>query len=107
MKIVSAFIVIIFILLPVHTFAEGDVPRDKFEWKPIPGLTSAELAIGQEWDLISSDALSWPDGRSALLTYWENKKSSFFLRCVDFRDASFQHTGGSCYNPVSTKSANK
>ena len=66
-------------------------------WRALPGNTAYELKVTFNTTLISSDALAWPDGRTALITYWRGGPAATYYRCVDYKDADFQSTGHSCW----------
>ena len=68
-------------------------------WEAMPGETAATIRASEPLGttLISSDALSWPDGRSALITYWRAEGRDFIYRCVDYKNADFQATGHICW----------
>ena len=63
-------------------------------WGLDPPATSAELARGG-WKYLGMAALSWPDGRQAVVTMW-NSKLGDFARCFDYFDAAMHQTGGKC-----------
>ena len=65
-------------------------------WRPVPGLTSGDLAK-KDATLISSAGLSWPDGRQAIVTFW---KAETIYRCGDFFSTHYEQTGGGCYLPA-------
>lgn len=67
-------------------------------WQLRPELTAHELLSNQGAQLISTDAVSWPDGRSALILYIQTGKELY--RCVDFRDASFRANGFICFQLI-------
>jgi hypothetical protein len=74
------------------------------EWEMKPGNSSANLAATNDWDLISSSAMSWPDGRQLLITFWESQFSPkdgvrILVRCYDYFAADMQSTGAICYTP--------
>jgi hypothetical protein len=71
-------------------------------WQVLPGMTSAQLASSDGWELASSSGLSWPDGRQALVTFWKGPKQNY-LRCVTYFDASMGSTGEGCYRAPITK----
>jgi len=75
------------------------------EWWLHPGDTSAVLAAN-DWDLVSSSAMSWPDGRQLLITFWKfelglipGDETVILVRCYDYFDTDMQSTGGGCYSP--------
>ena len=69
-------------------------------WELIPGLTSASLSA-EGWRNTSSSGLSWPDGRRAVISYWqlETGDAPFTLRCISSFDVNLQPTGDECYQP--------
>lgn len=72
-------------------------------WTLVPGVTSASIALSGQWDMKTSNALRWSDGRCALITYWAtaDKDARYrYLRCIDYMDANFQDTANSCYQPA-------
>lgn len=71
----------------------------QFIWEPVPNVNSANLAR-LDWQLLSSDALNWPDGRQALVSYWRDSKQKIIMRCVDFKNQQFQDTGALCSQPA-------
>jgi hypothetical protein len=56
--------------------------------------SSAALAR-DGWKFLSMSTLSWPDGRQAVVTLWENQLGDF-ARCFDYFDAQMKQTGGKC-----------
>lgn len=74
------------------------------EWEFLPEDNSAILAADLEWNLVSSTAMSWPDGRQALITFWDSRLSTetevrILVRCIDYFNDSMQSTGGNCKAP--------
>ena len=78
------------------------------EWRMHPGDTSASLATTDSWELVTSSAMSWPDGRQLLITFWQfefghgdkEDKVRALVRCYDYFAADMTSTGGACYNPA-------
>jgi len=73
------------------------------EWALLPGKTSASFAQAEGWLPQGTAGLSWPDGRQALLTYWqrcydEKPESCFTQRCIDYFDSDMRLTGSVCYS---------
>ena len=56
--------------------------------------SSAALAR-DGWKFLALSTLSWPDGRQAVVTMWENQLGDF-ARCFDYFDAKMVQTGGKC-----------
>ena len=56
--------------------------------------SSAALAR-DGWKFLAMSTLSWPDGRQAVVTLWENQLGDF-ARCFDYFDAKMMQTGGKC-----------
>lgn len=86
------------LVLP-SSVARGDsreLPSD--HWVIQPGLSAHELFVRRGAELVSTDALSWSDGRSALVLYI--RADEFYFRCVDFRTASFGPNGFPCFQLV-------
>jgi hypothetical protein len=71
----------------------------QFIWEPVANVNSANIAR-LDWDLISTDAANWPDGRMALISYWRDKKQKVMMRCVDFKNKDFQDIGTLCSQPA-------
>jgi hypothetical protein len=76
-----------------------EVPSD--QWELRPGLSTYALLQSRGGELVSTSALPWPDGRSALILYI--KAAGSYFQCVDYKDASFQNTGFICYELVNPK----
>lgn len=78
------------------------------EWQMHPKDTSASLAATNRWELISSSAMSWSDGRQLLMTFWqfrfapsgEKEPVRVLVRCHDYFAANMTSTGAVCYIPV-------
>jgi hypothetical protein len=68
------------------------------EWVHVPGLKSSSFAATKGAKLISSSSLSWPDGRQALVTYWD-VTGKLIMRCIDYFNADMTQTGGICLQP--------
>ena len=90
-------------LLPVICFAVvgvtnagDDIPPT--QWEMIPGLSAHMIVAEKSGTLVSSDALPWPDGRSALITYY--RASDGIYRCTDFKDESYRDMGFVCHKLV-------
>ncbi|PAP92140.1 hypothetical protein CIT31_29715 [Mesorhizobium wenxiniae] len=71
------------------------------EWQALPGMTSASLAQSG-WRQTGAAGLSWPDGRQAVVSFWEStsEKQRFTFRCVAYFDKDFHQTGDACYQAV-------
>jgi hypothetical protein len=81
----------------------GEAKAD--DWIGLPGVSSASLAKAQGWRLAGTTAMSWPDGRQAIVTFWERcyEKPSdntdglcFTQRCIDYFDEAMSQTGSYC-----------
>ena len=65
-------------------------------WALVPGLSLPKLMRSEQLKgILGTDAITWPDGRSALIIYVGMGVN--FYRCVDFFDVSFRGTGHACY----------
>jgi hypothetical protein len=93
MKVIS--IIILVLMSAAAGYAAAQAPNDP--WTALPSTTAHDLTVTFRAVLISSDALGWPDGRSALITYWRGGPSDAYYRCVDYKDANFQSTGHACW----------
>ena len=69
--------------------------RSEPSWVARPGLSPHQLLVGRGGALVSSDALSRPDGAQVLIVYI--KVDAQYFRCIDWRDSSFRTTGEVCY----------
>jgi hypothetical protein len=67
----------------------------KTQWEAEPGKMLYHLIFGMKGKVVSTDAISWPDGRSATIQYI--KTDATMYKCVDFYNGSFQETGNMCY----------
>ena len=65
------------------------------QWEPTPGVMLYWLVVESDGEIIGTDSLSWPDGRSALFQYVKTKDGLY--RCVDYHDEAFRETGNMCY----------
>lgn len=79
-------------------------PAKAGEWEWVPGLTSAELAHAG-WLLHGAAGMSWPDGRQAVVTYWqasppEAGEQMLTMQCFTYFDASARETGDACRQPI-------
>ncbi len=63
-------------------------------WGVDPEASSAGLAR-DGWQFLAMSAMSWPDGRQAVVTLWRSELGDF-ARCFDYFDAAMQQTGGKC-----------
>jgi hypothetical protein len=85
-------VVLALIMLTAAPAAAQDPARDS-QWIPEPGTSARDhLATGAR--IVSTDALTWPDGRSALIVYLA--KDSEVFRCIDWYNRDFTPTGFSC-----------
>jgi hypothetical protein len=66
-------------------------------WTTVPGVRSSQVATTEGAKLISSTGHSWPDGKQAVVTFWE--VGELFLRCIDYFSADMVATGGICSQP--------
>ncbi len=77
--------------------------QNRPEWWPVPGLNSA-IIMQDNWELVSSSGLSWPDGRQAIMTFWRKAPGDSprlkVVRCMDFFDDKFRSTAGICHAVV-------
>jgi hypothetical protein len=93
MKLVSMITLVLVSAAAIDAVAQ--TPKDP--WHALPGTTAHDLIVTYGAVLVSSDALGWPDGRSALITYWRGGPSDTYYRCVDYKDANFHPTGHACW----------
>ncbi len=56
---------------------------------------SSAMLARDGWKYLSMAAMSWPDGRQALVTLWESELGDF-ARCFDYFDAAMNQTGSKC-----------
>jgi hypothetical protein len=92
----------------------ADDPAPQNSWILAPSITlsglyfnrtgSPELAENRgryTAHIVGTDALSWPDGRSALITTIElrgiTEDLHWLYRCVNYKDANFSDTGEVCW----------
>ncbi len=106
--------ILLVIAMPSIREAKADdlIPQDS--WVAIPGLTVSEIYFNQtgspglpetrgryESHIVGTDALSWPDGRSALVTTIEllgvSEDRQWLYRCVEYKDENFGSTGETCW----------
>ena len=71
------------------------------QWEAQPGLAVHEIISNKGGKIISTDALPWPDGRSALILYIKTKTEVF--RCVDWKQSDFQDSGFMCFKLIKPK----
>ena len=79
------------------------LPVQADEWELLPGQTSASFAKATGWLLDGTAAMSWPDGRQTLITFWrrcydESSELCFTQRCTDSFDSDMRSTGGVCHS---------
>lgn len=89
-------------ILAVVGLVTGVTAAWSTEWQALPGMTSAALARAG-WRQIGSAGLSWPDGRQAVVSFWEGTfpgKKPVTFRCVTYFDKDLQQTGDVCYQPT-------
>lgn len=91
----KATIIILALTICVAQHSVAGEPLDP--WNALPGATAYELKVAFNTTLVSSDALAWSDGRTALITYWRGGPAATYYRCVDYKDADFRTTGHSCW----------
>ena len=77
-------------------------PRVSVVWDVFTGITSSSLAH-EGAELMTSSALSWPDGTQAIVTFWRPIQEPYIwanvVRCMDYFDSFMQSTGGVCSIP--------
>jgi len=107
MKMKNALTVIIVYLLFFAGNVNGAKPKDNWAAHPQTTILSLwEFTVSKNDNkkitkgeylgrLISTDSLSWPDGRQALVTYFEVTESLW--RCVEYFDSAMVKTGEMCY----------
>ena len=96
MKKLIAFVAII--VLPVWTLP---VLGQEGGWVPSQEHTSHGLASAG-WQFLAASGLSWPDGRQALVTFW-NSSEGQLVRCFDYFDANMSEVRGNCQSAESGK----
>ena len=79
------------------------LPIQADEWVPLPETTSATFAKLPGWVLSGTAAMSWPDGRQALITYWrrcydESQETCFTQRCIDYFDSDMRQSDSLCHS---------
>jgi hypothetical protein len=63
-------------------------------WSPSQEYTSHGLAsVG--WQFLGVSGLSWPDGRQAIVTFWDSSEGQV-ARCFDYFDANMSEVRGNC-----------
>lgn len=90
-----------FVALPTGLHAGSfEDPWSEMAWELVPGLSSASLPA-EGWRNTSSSGLYWPDGRHAVISYWqlETGDGIFTLRCISSFDVNLQPTGDECFQP--------
>jgi hypothetical protein len=81
-------------------------PNISVVWNTFTGISSAILA-NEGAELLASNALSWPDGRQAIVTFWATDNipvkwsDAMTIRCIDYFNSSMQNLGGACSVPRS------
>lgn len=65
------------------------------QWVIQPGKSIYSILYDEGGVIESTDALPWPDGRSALIIYIRTDNA--FYRCVDYKDQSFESSWFICY----------
>jgi hypothetical protein len=82
---------------------------DEGDWVIVPD-TSLKRLIYVGIPIVSTDALMWPDGRSALIVYLVEETprtdgvrlgTRILWRCIDWYNASFQSDSSTCSQLVS------
>lgn len=81
---------------PTIELAEREKQKRPRVWEPLVGVNSADLAWQGAMPL-TSDGLSWPDGRQAIVTFWAPINREAVIRCVDYFDSNMVSSGGGCY----------
>src|SRR6056297_1253076 len=103
--------------LSVGAVAPATAQEALHSWQFVPGTTSGDLA-GAGWQQRGAAGLSWPDGRQAVISYWEFTEPTpdgdpqvtssgveyqvlgegrrQTLRCVTYFDANMRQTGDIC-----------
>jgi hypothetical protein len=63
-------------------------------WSPSQEYTSHGLASAG-WQFLGVSGLSWPDGRQAIVTFWDSSEGQV-TRCFDYFDANMHEVRGNC-----------
>ncbi len=79
------------LIFSAPVFADNYQPQ----WEPVPGIMLYALLFGGGGEIVGTDSVSWPNGRSAMFQYVKTKEALF--RCIDYHDESFIETGNNCY----------
>ncbi len=71
------------------------------DWTEWQDATSAIIATTEGCRFNGTAAMSWPDGRQGLITFWQccldfEREYCTVLRCTDYFDTDMQRTGGLC-----------
>jgi hypothetical protein len=82
-------------LAVVLALAGYSAPSSAANWYSMPGTTSADLAR-DDWRLLSSSGLSWPDGRQAIVTFWKNPDTAAVVRCISYFEVDMSGDGEVC-----------
>jgi hypothetical protein len=81
-----------FVLLLVAT---SSASAGESTWILDAQAESASLAR-TGWKFLDSTGLSWPDGRQAIVTFWQSSAGDV-ARCIDYYDSNMQASGSICY----------
>jgi hypothetical protein len=76
----------------IGLFFAPHAAHEQLGWTTVPGVRSSQVATTEGAKLISSTGHSWPDGKQAVVTFWE--VGELFLRCIDYFGADTVATGG-------------
>ena len=67
-------------------------------WETHVNETSQALAV-RGLELVTSSGFSWPDGRQAIVTFWQQSGEApepKMYRCIDYFNKRMEPTGGRC-----------
>jgi hypothetical protein len=83
-------------LVAATTLAVWTLPAfgQEGSWSPSQEDTSHGLASAG-WQFLGASGLSWPDGRQAIVTFWDSSEGQI-ARCFDYFDANMSEVRGNC-----------
>lgn len=96
--VVLASVLLGALALPLSAGNAQETPLN--QWEMLPGTDMREL-VKDGATIVSTSALVWPDGISALTTLLT--KADDVWRCIDWYDVNFRANGFMCYRLVGSR----
>lgn len=95
--------------IPLVLAVSAALAQESAQWSRSPGMNSATMAIGDQYELVGTAAGS-SGGDLVVITHWKRRSDTgidaalggpqVLVRCLDVYDAELRLIGSTCFVPL-------